>query len=242
MSHPLLITAHRGSSALAPENTLASLRQAIADGADSAEVDVQVTTDGELVLFHDDDLQRICGDPRLLRELAYDEISHLDVGRWFSPQFAGERVPRLADAIALSQQAELKLNLELKAACPSPDFACRVVQQVDTLGFAQHCVLTSFNRDLLYQVRQLMPHGTLGLICDTAPGPAEDWLNLYSLAANAVTPELVARLHSQNKALHVWTVNQPETMQRLIRAEVDSIITDSPALLRQVLKQEKQLD
>ncbi|HEY9762763.1 MAG TPA: glycerophosphodiester phosphodiesterase family protein, partial [Trichocoleus sp.] len=154
-----LITAHRGSSALAPENTLASLLQAVAEGADFAEVDVQSTADGELVLFHDDDLQRICGDPRPMRELTYAEISQLDVGCWLSPQFAGERVPRLADAIALAQQSNLRLNLELKAARPCPNFAHQVVQQVNALGFAQDCILTSFNRDLLRQVRQQMPHG-----------------------------------------------------------------------------------
>lgn len=242
MPHSLLVTAHRGSSALAPENTLASLRQAIADGADLAEVDVQRTADGELVLFHDDDLQRICGDPRLLRELTYREISGLDVGRWFGSQFIGERVPRLADAIALAQHGKLKLNLELKTAYPNPDFARLVVQQVHVLEFSQDCILTSFNRDLIRQVREQMPYGALGLICAVDPGPPENWLDVYSLAADVVTPEVIERLHCQGKTLHVWTVNQPETMHRLIQAGVDSIITDHPARLRQVLRQEKPLD
>ena len=88
------VTAHRGHSHAAPENTLVAVRKAIASGADYAEVDVQLTADGVVVLLHDRDLKRVAGDPRRLDDLTYDQVRRLDVGRWFDPSFAGERVPR----------------------------------------------------------------------------------------------------------------------------------------------------
>lgn len=232
MARPL-VTAHRGSSAIAPENTLASLRQAILDGADLAEVDVQATADGELVLGHDADLQRVAGDPRHLWQMTYPEVARLDVGHWFDPRFSGERIPRLQDAIALVK-GRLQLNLELKAYGPTPNLAPQVVDQVLACDFAQDCLVTSFDPALLRQVRQRAPQLILGLICETFPASLAEF-DLYSLPFDLVTPERVHQIHALNKAIHVWTVNQPEGMRRLIQLGVDSLITDNPRLLRQVL-------
>lgn len=234
----MLVTAHRGSSGSAPENTLAALQQAILDQADMAEVDVQATADGELVLFHDQDLTRTAADSRCLWQLTYAQISQLDGGSWFGAQFAGEPIPRLSDALALAA-GRLRLNLEIKSYSPEPaskDYLVyRVAQQVQTCGFADRCVLTSFDRGLLRRLRQQAPHLKLGLIRETPPETVEDWVDLYSLRASCAAPELIRGLQAQNKAVHLWTVNDPEQMRQLIAWGADSLITDFPLRLRQVM-------
>src|SRR5262249_2835558 len=110
---PVKVTAQRGHARAAPENTLSAVRAAIASGADYAEVDVQQTADGVVVLLHDRDLKRVAGVSRRLDELSYDEVRRLDVGSWFSPAFAGERVPTLVEVIDLCR-GRIRLNIELK--------------------------------------------------------------------------------------------------------------------------------
>lgn len=230
-----LVTAHRGSSGAAPENTLAALRQAIVDGADMAEVDVQLTADGELVLLHDLDLLRVAGDPRCLADLTYQQIRQLEVGRWFGPAFAGEPVPRLVDAIALVR-GRLRLNLELKASWADPRLARSVVALLTQCQFEAGCLITSFDPDLLRQVRGLAPQLELGLIIEAVPSSWDSQLSLYSIDQAIATPALIRQIQSRRQAVHVWTVNQPADMLRLRQHSVDSIITDHPKLLRQVLQ------
>src|SRR5262249_52464607 len=114
----VLVTAHRGNAHAAPENTLAAIRKAIESGADYAEVDVQRTADGVVVLLHDRDLKRVAGDSRRLDTLTHAEVRKLDVGSWFDPSFAGERVPTLAEVIELAG-GRMKLNIELKFFAPA---------------------------------------------------------------------------------------------------------------------------
>lgn len=235
---PLLVTAHRGSSGSAPENTLAALRQAVLDGADLAEVDVQATADGELVLFHDESLARTAGDPRCLWQVPYAELAVLDAGSWFGPQFAGEAIPRLQDAIAFAQ-GQLRLNLEIKSYDPNPEFKARlarwVVEQVQTFKIGADCILTTFDLELLWHLHQQQPSLTLGHIQTAAPKTVDDWIEVYSLRADSVTPEQVQLLQAQQKAVHLWTVNQPKQMQQLLSWGVESLITDYPRRLRQVI-------
>ena len=116
------ITGHRGSKVRAPENTLSALRQAIAEGADYAEIDVQTTADGVVVLLHDADLMRVASVERRLRDIKFDELSDIDVGSWFMPEFSNERIPTLQEAIDLAR-GRIKLNIELKFTWPDPALA-----------------------------------------------------------------------------------------------------------------------
>ena len=108
------VTASRGSSAVPPENTLSAVRQGITDGADFAEIDVQTTADGEVVVLHDGDLMRMAGDSRRLRDLTLSQAKQLDVGKKFNAEFLGEKIPTLAKVIRLSQ-GRIQLNIELKS-------------------------------------------------------------------------------------------------------------------------------
>ena len=232
----MAITAHRGSSLAAPENTLSALRQAIADGADYAEIDAQSTKDGEVVLLHDGDFMRLSGDSRWLETLTLEEARQIDIGSWFSPAFAHERLATLAEAIDVVTD-KLRLNIELKYNRPTPNLASAVVNRLRDKDFVDQCVVTSFNYLSLLEVKRLEPKLTVGLIvAESAKDPTRLPVDLLSVHTSAVEPGLVNRVRQAGKAIHVWTVNDPITLFRMVESGVDNVITDKPAETRAILK------
>jgi glycerophosphoryl diester phosphodiesterase len=233
--HRVLVTAHRGSSAEAPENTLGAIRLAIAQGADCVEIDVQEAGDGTLVLLHDTDLRRVVGDTRGVWELDRSALAGLDVGAWFSPHFAGEPIPTLAEVLDLTR-GRVRLNIEIKRHGHERRLAEGAVELVQAAGMDRDCLLTSLELGALRRVRALDPGMRIGWIVTNDPGdPRGLGLDALSLHAPLATPRLVRACQAAGLETHVWTVNARADMVRLIDLGVTSIVTDAPALLRKVL-------
>ena len=110
----VLIIAHRGSAGAAPENTIAAISQAIKDGADWVEIDVQETLDGEVIVIHDSDFMKLAGNPLKVWDGELTQIQDIDVGSWFDPRFADQRVPTLAEVLQLIREGDSRLVIELK--------------------------------------------------------------------------------------------------------------------------------
>ena len=163
------ITGHRGSKVRAPENTLSALRQAIAEGADYAEIDVQTTADGVVVLLHDADLMRVASVNRRLRDTHYHELKDIDVGSWFAPEFRDERIPTLQEAIDLAR-GRIKLNIELKFTWTDSTLVGKVGNIIRQNGFTSECVVSSLNFPAVTQIKQAFPELTTGFILFTAAG------------------------------------------------------------------------
>ncbi|HEX9208745.1 MAG TPA: glycerophosphodiester phosphodiesterase family protein [Steroidobacteraceae bacterium] len=237
----VLVTAHRGASLHAPENSLAAFREAIAAGADCIELDVQRTRDGAIVVVHDGDLMRMAGDPRKVADLALQDLQAIDIGRKRGPQHAGEHVPTLGQVIALVR-GKVLLNVELKYNVPDPGLAAAVVDLLQRENFADQAVITSLDHAGLRQVEAIAPDIRTGLIVTASVGNVvrtdTDFVSLNSAKATA---DLVRRAHAAGKAVHVWTVNKPEVMLRMIERDVDSVITDDPALLVRVMRERNAL-
>ncbi len=231
LEHQVAVTAHRGSSMDAPENTLSAVRRAIDDGADFAEIDVQQTADGVIVLLHDTDLMRIAGVNKKIWQLTYPEIKSLDAGSWFSPDFKGEHIPTLAETLKLSHD-KIKLNIELKFNGHEKQLVESVVKIVRDHQFESQCVITSLNYDGLRKVEKLNPDLKTGFIIAKSIGNMfrvdTDFL---SLASSIVTADVIAAARKREKAVHVWTINSPDNMSYFINLGVDNIITDYPAKL-----------
>jgi glycerophosphoryl diester phosphodiesterase len=224
------VTAHRGHSRAAPENTLSAVRKAIESGADYAEVDVVLTADGVVVLLHDRDLKRVAGDPRRIEELPYDEVRKLDVGSWFDPSFADERVPTLTEVIGLARR-RLKLNIELKFYGPDRRLAREVARLVHEQDFDSDCLVTSFDLDALREVKQHNPRLRTGLIIAHALGDVGRLkIEALSVRADFLSDDMLRSAHRFGREVHVWTVNDAGQMARLIKRGVDNIITDEPDL------------
>jgi glycerophosphoryl diester phosphodiesterase len=235
------VTAHRGSSVVAPENTLSAISQAIEDGADYAEIDVQLTADSAVVVIHDVDLRRVAGITRRVSEMTLAELRELDVGSWFSPEFAGERLPTLQEAVDLAR-GRIKLNIELKTTGDPQGLAGRVVALVDRNGFADECVITSLNGAAVRAVKQLNPDLLVGFIVATAIGdPTRMPVDLLAVSTQFLSPGLIRSAHGRGMEVHVWTVNTRRRMWEMIERDVDNIMTDYPPRLIEVLEERAEM-
>lgn len=235
------ITAHRGSSMLAPENSLSAIEQAILDGADYVELDVRETSDGVLVLLHDKDLRRLAKDPRDIWNVPYDELQQMEAGAWFDSQFYGEQIPRLIDAIAVLR-GRAKLYLEIKTSPQSPELVQRTVALLQAADFIDDTLLAALSPDVLHQVRALEPGLRTSLLVHTAIGSVEGQpFEALALRDALVNPARANQVRRYGHELHVWTVNDRRAMGRYIDMGVDNIITDKPDVLAELLQERAQL-
>jgi glycerophosphoryl diester phosphodiesterase len=224
------ITAHRGSSGEAPENTLSALRLAILQGADYGEVDVQQTKDGRLVLLHDRSLSRVAGVEQNLWEMSYEELRSLEVGSWFAPQFTGEKIPSLEEAIA-TVRGKLKLNLELKTNWDGDSLARRVVEILEEQNFVQDCLVSSCDYPTLQMIRKTAPKILLGLVISGKIANVDRLdVDFYSISVDLVKEDFIQSAHANHKKVHVWTVNETSQMLNLIALGIDNLITDRPTI------------
>ena len=241
MDTGVAITAHRGASVSAPENTMAAFRAAMDAGASFIELDVQRTADGRIIVLHDGDVLRMGGDPRKVKDLTAVELQAIDIGRKYSPKFAGEVPPTLEEVISLVR-GRMKINVELKYNVPDPDLVPAVIDLLRREDFLDQVVITSLDYAALKQVESLEPRLPTGHIVTAAVGNVlrteADFLSLNSARASA---SLVRKAHAAGKDIHVWTVNKPEVMLRMIERGVDNIITDDPALLVRAIEERRAL-
>lgn len=221
--------AHRGASAHAPENTLAALRLAIDQGADMAEMDVQLSADGVPVLMHDVTVDRTTDGQGPVADLSREKIQRLDAGSWFGQDFAGEKAPTL-DQVLGQIGPHLRLNIELKGAA-GPELENAVVGLVRCHGQVDRCLLTSFDHARIDRIQAEAPDFKVGYIVGR-----EQWqedlvgsmVGVLSLERSLVAAGRVAAAHQHGQEIHVWTVNAAEEMTRLLDLGVDAIITNCP--------------
>jgi glycerophosphoryl diester phosphodiesterase len=232
-AEPLEIIAHRGYSARAPENTLSSVERAIAAGADAVEWDIHVTADGTPVLFHDEDLPRTSDGSGLIRDHTLDELRAFDVGRWFAPEFAGERIASLAEALARVKGRVGRVYTEVKGWREDADLD-RILSVVRAAGVSGH-VFISLEWTALEHVARADPKATIGYIVESherfdaalerATGDPRALLDLDRRLI-LERPALATRALDLGIPLAVWTVNSPAEAERLRAAGVTRFTTD----------------
>lgn len=228
---PCEVTAHRGHARAAPENTISAVRKAIESGAEYAEVDVLQTSDGVVVLLHDRDFKRVSGDSRRISEMTFDTVRKLDVGSWFSPAFAGERVPTLEEVMKLAR-GKIRLNIEMKFFDNDLSLARSVERLIRENDFEKECIVTSFNLEALMEIKRLNPRIRVGLIVAQAVGNISKLdVDLFSIRADWLTDKTLRDIKRRGKEVHVWTVNDPLESARLIKRGVDNILTSDPDMV-----------
>jgi glycerophosphoryl diester phosphodiesterase len=223
------VVAHRGASAFAPENTLAALRLASDLGAEWAEVDVQRTSDGVLVLVHDDSWKRTAGLDAAIRDTPWETVRKLDAGSWRAPEFAGEHPPRL-DEVLEQLGRRLCFNLEVKSPENHPGLGPEVAAAVHRQGLARRVLLTSFDADLVEALAESEPDLEVGYLSARPIDRKHPRVRTYSLLHELVLadPSIVAEAHGRGCRVYVWTVDEPRIARRLARIGVDGIITNRP--------------
>jgi len=248
--------AHRGASGEAPENTLAAFRRAVEVGVSYAELDVHITKDGQVVVIHDETLERTTNGKGKVHEHTLAELRQLDAGYWFSAeggqQFpfraVGVRIPTLAEV--LREFPQLQFTVEVKQ--DEPPIEEQVVAVVRDCGRATDVILASEHDGVISRVRALAPDiatsFAAGEVADFVQRVATKQLTDYHLSGTAlqippkfheiplVTAEIVAAAHTLGLEIHVWTINEPREMERLLDLGVDGIMSDFPGRLHEVVR------
>jgi glycerophosphoryl diester phosphodiesterase len=236
-----VVIAHRGGAAVAPENTLAAFEQAVADGADWLELDVQEDADGVVVVTHDRDFMRVARSRVEVADATADHLAQIDAGSFFDPVFADERVPTLHQVLELAR-GRAGLFIELKYYGRQRALERRVVELVDAMDMAGDVVLMSLDYNGLQRAAALRPEWTHGLLNAVAVGDLTK-LDVDFLAVNAkeASLPLIRRAHAKGMKVYAWTINDPVQMSVMLSRGVDGLITDRVALARQVIEVREQL-
>ncbi len=225
--------AHRGASGRAPENTHAAFAAALALGAEAIELDVQLTADGELVVIHDETLDRTTDGRGPVGDRTFGELAGLDAGTWFAPEYHGERIPRLADVLAQVRD-RVTLNVEIKSARDLGVVEAKLAALVAAERATEWVVFSSFHHAAVRTMRAVAPWARLGVLCDEDPRThalalaGEVGAELVIPGRRWVDARVVEEAHVRGYDVWVWTVNEPGEMRRLIALGVDAIFSDFP--------------
>jgi glycerophosphoryl diester phosphodiesterase len=237
----VVVIAHRGAASAAPENTLAAVEKALEQGADYVEIDVQESADGEVVVAHDSDFMKVAKVPTKVWDATWADLQKIDIGSWFAPEYAGERVPRLRDVLARAR-GSARVTIELKYYGHDQRLEQRVIDLVTETGTIDDVVVMSLDYDAVQKMRKLRPGWTVGLLAAKAVGDLT-LLDADFLAVNTgiATRGFVRRAHVSGKKVYVWTVDDPVRMFQMMNLGVDGIITNRPGLAREVLARRAKL-
>jgi glycerophosphoryl diester phosphodiesterase len=229
------VIAHRGGPVYGPENTLAAFARAFAGGAPAVECDVHLTRDGEVIVIHDETLERTTNGAGWVMDKTLAELKELDAGN-------GERLPTLAELVALARPYNAELLIELKSPHLYPGLEFKVLTELEDLGYLDHCILQSFDWDCVRRLRQLKPSARLGALYDVSnldvSWPPADAEFVCPPAENVLlNPGLVRTAHGEGRGVFVWfSRGEAPWLYRYLKAfGVDGLIADDPEAAREAL-------
>lgn len=230
-----LIWAHAGAGPFSSSNTLDAFELAIAQDADGLELDVHLTRDGRVVCRHDEAVELPSGSRALIRDLTWEEVSAVDLGE-------GNRIPELAQVLSLIAGTDLALNVEVKnGPVLYPGIEEAVLATVAAAREERTVVYSSFNHFTLLRLRELSPGALIAPLY--AEALVDPWLYAEHLGVDALhpfhatlaAPGVLDGFREAGVRVRAWTVNEPDDLRRLIAAGVDAVITDEPAIARQIV-------
>jgi glycerophosphoryl diester phosphodiesterase len=241
-----LIVAHRGSSIVAPENTMAAFRQAVRDGADAIELDVRLTSDDTVIVIHDSRLDRTTDGRGKVRLRTLGDLRGVSAGSWFHQKYSAESVPTLDELLLWIRGERIGLNIELKA-----DRTGRKENRLAELtaalllrhGLERRVMVSSFHYRLLRTMRELMPEMTIGLLLHPVRHAVRTPVSLarklradYIITSGAqLRKRMIGAAHRHAVRIGEYTVNSRSRLDRAVRFGVDMVITDDPARIRKLV-------
>ena len=234
-----IIYAHRGASAYRPENTMEAFSLAIEQGADGFELDVHLTKDGEIVVAHDERLERVSNGTGYINDHTLEELKSLN----FAKLFAGSaseaqvcRIPTLAEVFSLVKPTALALNIEMKTNerlyLELPEKLAALTKEY---AMEDRVIYSSFNHYLLQMIKKIDAQAKIGLLYDL--GMIDPWVYAKYTGAGAIhphyriiaaLPETVVRCHENGIKVNVWTVDDPQIIKLMLKSGVDGLITNKP--------------
>lgn len=233
----VLVAGHRGDKEGAPENTLAAMRLALAGDADFVETDLQLTADGVPVLMHDWTLDRTTNGSGPVWALTWEQLSDLDAGAWYAPEFRGTRVPRLDEFLDLVAPSQKRIILEIKGSWNAAQLA-PVVAEIQSRRLEERVIVASFDIVSLRNLRSVAPGLPRAVIARQVVGDPAILAGTCGAIAIVTSsafiqenPDAVARIQEAGLGVLLYTLNDADTWTEAITLGVDGIITDRPGEL-----------
>ena len=242
------IMAHRGASGYAPENTMIAFELAEKMGADLIELDVHICKSGELVVCHDETVDRTTNGSGYIKDLTLEELKTLDAGSHFNEKFSDAKIPTFVEVLDWIKDRSIGLNVELKnAPIFYPHLEEKVLNLIEKYDLSDRVIISSFNHYSLAKCKQLNPKIKTGLIY--MAGLFEPWDYCRNVQADAIhpffygiVPEIVKGCKENKIEINAWTVDDEDSMRSLIALGIDGIITDFPDKARKVLDDLQRAD
>ena len=238
-----LVWAHRGASAYAPENTLEAFQLAVSQKADGVELDVQLTKDGELVVAHDETIDRVSNGSGRIVDHTLEELKALDFNKTH-PEYEHAKIPTLKEVYELLKPTGLTVNVELKTGIVMYEgIEEKVLQAAKEMGMEDRVIYSSFCHQTLLNLKALDPSVETGILY------SDGWIGVPEYACRLGVQALHPVLHHMQDAafvkeakerglkFHVWTVNKEEDMKKLCENQIEAIITNYPDVCRKVVDQ-----
>ena len=239
--------AHRGASGYFPENTMMAFEKAIELGADGVETDVQMTKDGELVLIHDEQVNRTTNGIGFVKDYLYKDLSKLDAGARFNEKFRGKKIPTLEELLTFAKEKDILLNLELKTGIVLyPGIEEKLIDLIYQYKLQDKVILSSFNHYSMVHCKEIAKEIKTGLLYTA--GLYEPQVYCKFTGADAIHPyfysinkDIIEKVKKAGILVNPYTVNDEKVMINLIKAGVDGLITNYPDKLNKVLNEEWRL-
>ena len=237
--------AHRGFSGKYPENTLLAFQKAIEAGADGAELDVQLTKDGEVVIIHDETIDRTTDGKGYVVDYTYDELSKFDASYIYRGQMGFNKIPTLREYFELVKDLDFITNVELKTGINEYlGIEEKVYDLIKEFKLEKKVIISSFNHFSLLRMKKIAPELKYGFL-------SEDWIinagaytalhdvQCYHPRFNNLIPEVVEELKKNGLEINTWTVNKEEDIRDLINKKIDILIGNYPDLIKQIINENK---
>jgi glycerophosphoryl diester phosphodiesterase len=237
------VVGHRGAMGHCPENTMASFERGLDLGADWIELDVHLTADGALAVIHDESVDRTTDGHGLVKDHTLEELKLLDAGAWFSPAFAGQRIPTLDEVLVWARERGTVVDIEIKnAPIYYPGIEEAVVAALDRSAMTEQVIVISFDHAAAQRVKELDSRIATGVLY--AGRPVDAGLGLARLAgADSLLPHWayvtradVQAAHAAGLSVAPWTTSDPNVLRSLVATGVDAIGTNHPDVLRAILE------
>lgn len=240
LDNPVEVTAHRGYSAVYPENTIPAFKGAIQVGADWAELDVQQTADGEVIVMHDSNLKRTTGLDKEVWQVTWNEIKDLDNGSWFDKKYQTVRIPTLEEVLKVCR-GKIHLNIEIKPSGHDKDLEEQVAKLLKKYHMRDTCVVSSLKYDSLRKIKQADDSIETAYITSVSYGNFTDleYADGYSVESTLLSKSFVNKAQKTGKQIYVWTVNSEERLEKVVGMGIDNVITDDPVMAKELIYEQE---
>lgn len=235
------VVAHRGSSAVTPENTHASFKQAMIDGADAIEIDVQLTKDGEVVVIHDASVNRTTDGKGKVCNMTLPELKKLDAGSWFDKKYSMEKIPTLEEVFKITQ-GHIGINIEVKSISNKKnDYTIinPLLKIIDKYRMSKIVLLSSFNHSIIKKIKTIKSDLFTGVIYSPAyclfkkPSliTSRAGADFFVCNNNYLSKKMVNDAHQRGISVGTYVINSEKSLKKAMEFKVDCIVTDNPRLI-----------